>query len=50
MRSSRARPLETAFMRTESSVMWGGRGCERKERMFCRAGALREGVTLSSRS
>lgn len=50
VRSSRARPEETAFMRTESSVMFGGRGCERKERMLERAVGFCWGVTESSRS
>jgi hypothetical protein len=50
VRSSSARPEETALIRTESSVMFGGRGCERKERMLARAVGFWEGVTESSRS
>ena len=48
--SCRARPEETAFMRTLSSVMCRGRGWERKERMLDRAAGFRAGVTESSRS
>lgn len=50
IRSSRARPEDTAFIRTESSLMLEGRGCERKERMLERAVGFWEGVTESSRS
>jgi len=50
VRSSRARPEDTAFIRTLSSVMCGGRGVERKERRLERAGAFCCGVTESSRS
>jgi hypothetical protein len=49
-RSSSARPEDTALMRTESSLMCGGRGCDRKERMLERAAGFWVGVTLSSRS
>jgi hypothetical protein len=50
VRSSRARPEETALIRTLSSVMFGGRGCDRKERMLARAAGFWAGVTESSRS
>ena len=50
VRSCRARPVDMAFMRTESSVMLGGRGCERKVRMLERAVDFWAGATLSSRS
>jgi hypothetical protein len=49
-RSESARPEETAFMRTLSSVMFGGRGVERKDNRLVRADAFWEGVTESSRS
>jgi len=45
-----ARPEETAFMRTLSSVMFGGRGVERKDNRLVRADAFWEDVTESSRS
>jgi hypothetical protein len=50
VRSSRASPEDTALIRTLSSVMLGGRGCERKERMLERAVGFWAGVTESSRS
>jgi hypothetical protein len=51
LRSARARPEETALMRTLSSETFGGRvGEERKVWILWRAAALLEGVTLSSRS
>lgn len=50
VRSSRARPEETEFMRTASSVMFGGRVWERKDWRLERASGFLEGVTLSSRS
>jgi hypothetical protein len=49
-RSESARPEDTAFMRTLSSVMFGGRGVERKDNRLVRADAFCEGVTESSRS
>jgi len=50
VRSSNARPEETAFMRTLSSVICGGRGWERKERMLLLAAGFWAGATESSRS
>jgi len=51
VRSSRARPVDTAFIRTESSDMEGGLGVVvRKLERVLRAWGFCEGVTLSSRS
>lgn len=50
VRSSSARPEETALMRTLSSLMCGGRGWERKSWMFFLAAGFWAGVTESSRS
>lgn len=50
VRSSRARPVEMAFIRTPSSVMLGGRAWVRKRWRCWRAEVLSEGGTESSRS
>lgn len=49
-RSSSARPEETSFIRTASSVILGGRGEERKLVILERAWDFWDRVTESSRS